>query len=448
MIPDKVDGGNMTNKNIEERWARTEWFRNARFGMFIHWGLYSIPSRGEWVRSVEKMPKEDYRQFFEEFNPVEYRPKEWAALAKKAGMKYAILTAKHHDGFCLWDTKLTDYNAANTPAGRDLVREYVDAFRAEGIKVGLYFSIIDWHHDDFPHYEDWNHPMRENKNCSNEKRDFNRYIEFMHGQVRELLTGYGRLDIMWFDFSYGEMAGSKWKAQELIDMVRSLQPDIIIDNRLEGSGEQSGTILTDNPSDFAGDFACPEQMIPPQGIVNKSGDSVPWEACLTLNCNWGYSAADQHWKQADMVIRMLVECVSKNGNLLLNVGPDPKGRIPEASIKILEEVGCWMEKNSRSIYGCGISEFPKPEWGRFTQNGKTLYAHIFEPQAGAICLFNMDGKLKKTRLLSDGSEVRIPKKEWNLSEYKEHEFLYLKPGHGNNYPLPDKIDTVVEISLK
>jgi len=437
----------MANKNIAERWARTEWFRRARFGLFIHWGLYSIPARGEWVRSIEKMPQEDYAQFFREFKAEEYKPKEWAALAKKAGMKYAVFTAKHHDGFCLWDSKLTDYKSTNTPVGRDLVSEYLEAFRAEGIRAGLYYSIVDWHHHDYPHFGDWHHPMRENTAYGNEKRDFNRYLDFMHGQVRELLTNYGHLDIMWFDFSYGDMAGEKWKAQELIDMVRNLQPHLIIDNRLEGSSAKSGTILTDNPSDFAGDFACPEQMIPPAGVVNESGDSVPWEACLTLNNNWGYCAADDHWKTADMVIKMLVECVSKNGNLLLNVGPDAKGRIPRDSIKILEDVGRWMEKNSRSIYDCGIADFPKPEWGRYTQNGNKLYAHIYEPQAGAISLVNMEGRLKEARLLADSSEVQIAAKEWNLSEYKEHEFLYLKPGHGNNYPLPDKIDTVVELIL-
>ena len=393
------------------------------------------------------MPQEEYLQFFNEFKAEEYRPKEWAALAKKAGMKYAILTAKHHDGFCLWDSKLTDFKSPNAPAGRDLVREYLEAFRAEGIRAGLYYSIVDWHHSDYPHFGDWHHPMRENSAYGNENRDFNRYLTFMHGQVRELLTEYGHLDIMWFDFSYDKMAGNTWKAQELISMVRSLQPHIIIDNRLEGSGAKSGTILTNNPSDFAGDFACPEQMIPPAGVVSESGESVPWEACLTLNNNWGYAASDQHWKPADMVIHMLVECVSKNGNLLLNVGPDAKGRIPQESVRILEEVGAWMKDNSKSIYGCGIADFPKPEWGRYTQSGRTLYAHIYEPQAGAICLLNMEGKVKKVRLLADGSEVKIAAKEWNLSEYNEHEFIYLKPGHGNNYPLPDKIDTVVEISL-
>ena len=197
----------MQNKLIAERAARTEWFMDARFGMFIHWGLYAIPARGEWVRSSERMPHEDYLRYFNEFSAKEYQPREWARLAKKAGMKYAVLTAKHHDGFCLWDTALTDFKATNTPAKRDLVKEYLEAFRAEGLKVGLYFSIIDWRHPDFPHYGDQQHPMRDNKDYDNENRNFDRYLEFMHGQVRELLSNYGHLDIMWFDFSYGDMAG-------------------------------------------------------------------------------------------------------------------------------------------------------------------------------------------------------------------------------------------------
>lgn len=415
--------------------------------MFIHWGLYAIPARGEWVRSAEQMGKDEYRRYFDEFTASEYNPREWARLAKKAGMKYAVLTAKHHDGFCLWDTKLTDYKATNTPAGRDLVKEYVEAFRAEGLKVGLYFSIIDWYHPDFPHYGDRQHPMRNNESEKNDKRDFNRYLEYMHGQIRELLTQYGHLDIMWFDFSYKDMAGEKWKASELMEMVRSIQPHLITDNRLEGSGESSGTILTANPSPYAGDFACPEQMIPPQGICNEQGDPVPWEACITLNNHWGYCAADFHWKSADMVIKMLVECVSKNGNLLLNVGPDAKGRIPRPSRDILEEVGRWMDENGESIYGCGAAGIVKPEWGRFTRKDGKLYAHIFEAQAGGICLQNMAGKFDKIRLLSDGSEIRQAD-YWNLSEYPEHAFFFLNPGSFDNYPLPNPIDTVVEITLK
>ncbi|MDR2101519.1 MAG: alpha-L-fucosidase [Treponema sp.] len=437
----------MENKNIAGRTERTKWFNAARFGMFIHWGLYAIPARGEWVRSAERMPHEEYLRYFNEFSAEDYDPREWARLAKRAGMKYAVLTAKHHDGFCLWDTKLTDFKAPNTPARRDLVKEYLEAFRAEGIRAGLYFSLIDWRHPDFPHYGDWQHPMRENKDYGNENRDFNRYLEFMHGQIRELLTQYGKLDIMWFDFSYGDMAGEKWKATELIKMVRSLQPHLITDNRLEGSGEASGTILTANPRDYAGDFACPEQMIPPQGVRNELGENVPWEACITLNNHWGYCAADRHWKSAEMVVRMLVECVSKNGNLLLNVGPDARGRIPPESEAVLEAVGRWMDRNGASIYNCGIAGFDKPEWGRFTQRGDKLYAHIYEPQAGGMCLPHLAGRIEKLRLLADGSEILLANNHWNLKEYREHAFFFLTQSN-DNYPLPDPVDTVVEITLK
>ncbi len=215
---------------------RVEWYQHDRFGMFIHWGLYAIPARGEWVRSTEEMPEDDYLPFFEEFNPVDYDPSKWAKAAKEAGMKYAVLTAKHHDGFCLFDSKLTDFKSTNTKAGRDLVREYLEAFRAEGLKVGLYYSLLDWHHPDYPHYGDWHHPMRNCEAETNEGRDFERYLAYLHGQVKELCTEYGKLDVMWFDFSYGDMTGEKWHAEELVKMIRTYQPDVIIDNRLEVSG--------------------------------------------------------------------------------------------------------------------------------------------------------------------------------------------------------------------
>ncbi|WP_373120300.1 alpha-L-fucosidase [Ruminococcus sp. Marseille-P328] len=435
------------NKVIEERTKRTEWYRDARFGMFIHWGLYAIPARGEWVRSVEQIPHEDYCHLTEEFTAENYNPREWARLAKKAGMKYAVLTAKHHDGFCLFDTKLTDYNSMNAACHKDLVKEFLEAFRAEGIKVGLYFSIIDWRHPDFPHYGDMHHPMRNHPECSNENRDFDRYLEFMFGQIKELLTNYGKLDLMWFDFSYGDMKCDKWKAQELISMVRSIQPWLIIDNRLEGSAEDSGSILTANPTEYSGDFASPEQMIPPAGIRNELGNPVPWEACLTLNNNWGYSSSDRHYKSAEMVIHMLVECVSKGGNLLLNVGPDAKGRIPKESVKILEEVGEWMDENSKSIYGCGYAEIDKPEWGRYTRNGNKIYAHVMEPQAGAIPLTGIHGKIKKLRRLSDNSEVKLTD-YWNLKEYSQNQFFFLNADTCDSYPLPDARDTVVEVTLE
>lgn len=437
----------MGNQVVEARTERTKWYCDARFGMFIHWGLYSIPARGEWVRSTERMPKEEYDQFFDEFTTENYDPKEWARLAKKAGMKYAVLTAKHHDGFCLYDTALTDFKSTNAPCKRDLVREFLDAFRAEGIRVGLYFSIIDWRHPDFPHYGDKFHPMRDNEDFKGKVHDFDRYLTYMHGQVKELLTNYGHLDLMWFDFSYGPMNCEKWKASELIEMVRSIQPHIVIDNRLEGSAENAGSIRTMNPTPYSGDFASPEQMVPPEGIRDEGGSPIPWEACITLNNNWGYAAHDYHYKSAKMVIHMLVECVSKNGNLILNVGPNAKGEIPKESVEILEEVGTWMKQNGKSIYGCGLSEFPKPEWGRFTQNGKKLYAHVMEEQAGAICLEKMAGMVDHMRLLKDGSEV----KEtffWNLKEYAENAFFFFDTHSSDCYPLPDEHVTVVEILLK
>ncbi|MCL2299507.1 MAG: alpha-L-fucosidase, partial [Firmicutes bacterium] len=220
----------------DQRDARTKSFLEDRFGMFIHWGLYAIPARGEWVRNGERISNEDYQKYFDEFDPVRYDPKTWAALAKQAGMKYAVMTTKHHDGFCLFDSQYTDYKATNTPAGRDLIREYVDAFRAEGLKVGFYYSLLDWHHEDYPKYDDSIHPMRENEAYKDERIDFANYVEYLHNQVRELCTNYGKIDIMWFDFSYGDLRGEKWGATKLVEMIRELQPGIIIDNRLGGDG--------------------------------------------------------------------------------------------------------------------------------------------------------------------------------------------------------------------
>lgn len=434
----------MMNQNIIDRNNRTKWYNEARFGMFIHWGLYAIPARGEWVRSTERIPNEQYDPLINEFYADSFNPKEWAKLAKKAGMKYAVLTAKHHDGFCLFDTKLSDFNSMKAPCHRDIVKEFIDAFRAEGIRVGLYFSIIDWRDENYPHYGDMHHPMRDNETYKGKKYDFDKYLELMHGQVKELVTGYGKLDIMWFDFSYDNMRCDVWKPEQLMKMVRTYQPDIICDNRLEGSSEYSGSIKTLNPTSYAGDFASPEQMIPPTGIRNEAGEPIPWEACITLNRNWGYHAHDKLFKSDRLIIRTLVECVSKNGNLILNVGPNAKGEIPKESVKILESIGEWMKQNDRSITGCGLSDYKKPEWGRYTQNGNKLYAHIFEEQVGAICLEGIDKKIEKMRLLKDGSEI-LETKYWNLKEYENNTFFFFDNSNPVCYPLPDERDTVVEI---
>ncbi|MFC5649179.1 alpha-L-fucosidase [Paenibacillus solisilvae] len=430
---------------IAQRTERTKWFQEDRFGMFIHWGLYAIPARGEWVRSMEQISVEDYQPYFEEFNPDQYDPKQWARAAKQAGMKYAVLTAKHHDGFCLFDSGLTAYKSTNTQAKRDLVREFLDAFRAEGLKVGLYYSLIDWHHPDYPAYGDPIHPMRNNEAFKRDPETFGSYLTYMHGQVRELLTNYGRIDIMWFDFSYGEMVGEKWQATKLMEMIRSLQPHIIVDNRLDASGEQGGSIYSDNPQLYSGDFASPEQIIPPEGVQDEAGNPLPWEACITLNNDWGYNP-NGHYKSAKVIVRKLVECVSKNGNLLVNIGPDAKGAIPQKSLRVLAEVGQWMSKNRASIYGCVKAGLDKPEWGRYTQRGNKLYAHIFEESIGPINLRGLNGKIKRARLLADGSELHISK-PWSAKQYTDDAFFNFSVPEHFSFALPDETDTVVELEL-
>lgn len=423
---------------------RMEWYLHDRFGMFIHWGLYAIPARGEWVRSQERISVEDYQPFFDEFNPVDFDPAAWAKAAKNAGMKYAVLTAKHHDGFCLFDSKLTDYKSTNTPCGRDLVREYLDAFRNEGLKVGLYYSLLDWHHPDYPHYGDRQHPMRDNEAYKDYTYQFDRYLDYMHGQVEELCTNYGQIDLFWFDFSYGEMQGEKWKATDLVHMIRKYQPDVIIDNRLEVSGEGFGSLLSGNPSEYSGDFVSPEQIIPPEGILDVNGNPVAWESCITMNNHWGYCAADKNFKPAEMMIKKLVECVSKNGNLLLNVGPDARGRIPDESLEILSKIGEWMHCNSDSIYGCGKSELAKPDYGRITAKSGRLYYHVMEPLVGYIPLVGVRAEqVAGIRLLRDGSELQI-QKNWITGNYPNITFVTF----GASPLLPDPVDTVIEVQLK
>lgn len=403
-----------------QREERTKWFQEARFGMFIHWGLYSIPAAGEWIMTNRQMTVEEYKPYFAEFNPTKYNPRQWAKLAKKSGMKYAVMTAKHHDGFCLFDSAYTDYKSTNTKAGRDLIKEYIDAFRTEDIKIGLYYSLLDWHHEDYPAYGDRHHPMRNNTAFKNKIHNFDNYVKYFHNQVKELVTGYGKIDIMWFDFSYDNMTGEKWKATELVDMIRKYQPDIIIDNRLD----DKKSIKKANLSPYTGDFDSPEQIIPPKGVLNENRNPVPWEACITLNNNWGYASMDKDYKSSKQVVRSLVECVSKNGNMILNVGPNAKGEIPKESVAILEEVGEWLDDNGDSIYGCKGSYLPKPEWGRYTQNGNLLYAHIYDRGIGHTNLNNLRGKIKKARLLKDCSEIKV-EFPWMAEEFEADAFILL-----------------------
>ena len=369
---------------------RTAWFTRARFGLFLHWGLYAIPARGEWVRSVERIPNGEYDPLMIEFDPRHCDMREWMAAAKGAGMQYAVLTAKHHDGFCMFDSAYTEFKSTNSPAGRDFVREFLAAAREAGRRAGLYFSLIDWRHPDFPHFGDRNHPMRDDPAYSNEGRDFGRYLDYMHAQVRELCSNYGKLDLLWFDFSYGELRGEAWRGTQLMEMVRALQPDVVVNNRLEVSGEGFGSLAACAPTPFHGDFVSPEQIVPPDGLR------------------------------------------------------DAQGRFPAQSLAVLAEMGRWMGQNGESVYGCGPAGLPKPDFGRYTRRGDRLYVHIFENTVGPLPLFGMDkDRILSIRRLADGSEVKLSQ-SWVHSDYPGLAFADLGPDPA----LPDPIDTVLEIRLR
>lgn len=395
----------MSSYKTRETFASTEWFEHDRFGMFIHWGLYAMPARNEWIKHIECITDEKYDKYFKYFNPDLYDPKEWARCAKEAGMKYAILTTKHHEGFCMFDTKYTDYKCTNTPAGRDLVKEFVDAFRAEGIRIGFYYSLIDWHHPDFT--IDQIHPRRYDKDAEeqNQGRDMKRYAKYMRDQVTELLTNYGKIDILWFDFSYPDkdpnfpewMKGkgkNDWESEELIKTARALQPDIIIDNRC----------------DLEQDIWTPEQYQPLTWATHKeTGELVTWEACQTFSGSWGYHRDESTWKSPKMLIDMLVNTVCIGGNLLMNVGPTQRGYLDKRAVDALGVYADWMKYNSRSIYGCTMAEpeFKAPRGTRLTQSvdGKRLYIHLVEYPYAFLEFDGLAGKIDYAQFLHDGSEI-------------------------------------------
>jgi alpha-L-fucosidase len=378
--------------------STTDWFTHDRFGLFIHWGLYSLAARHEWVQSFEQIPGAYYRRYFEHFDPDLYDPRIWADEAANAGMKYAVITTKHHEGFCLWDSALTDFKAPNTRAGRDLLRPWVETFRARDFKIGFYHSLIDWHHPDFP--LDGLHPERDNLGLreTNSQRDIRKYAAYLHGQTRELLTGFGKLDIFWFDFSYAHedwgwakgKGRDDWQSEKLLAMVRELQPGILVNDRLDLG---------------VGDIKTPEQY-QPRGWMEQNGQRVVWEACQTLNGSWGYHRDNLDWKPVDMLIKMLVDSVSKGGNLLLNVGPNARGELDPRALATLRGLGAWMCLHSRSIYGCTASDFTPPPDCRYTQRGNRLYLHLFSWPFRHVHLDGLAGRVEYAQLLNDASEVK------------------------------------------
>ena len=380
--------------------ARMAWWSEARFGMFIHWGLYSIPAgewkgstnHAEWIRTTAQIPLTEYGKFVEQFNPVKFNAAEWVRMAKNAGMKYITITSKHHDGFCLFDSKYTDFDVMSTPFKRDILRELADACHKEGIKMCWYHSIMDWHHPDYLPRREWE------KDRPTDGADFDRYVQHMKNQLKELLTNYGEISVLWFDGEWESTWNTKY-GSELYNYVRSLQPNIIINNRV-GAG-RSGMEGFTKAGEFAGDFGTPEQEIPATGMPG-----LYWETCMTMNNNWGYNKHDDHWKSTEDLIRKLADIASKGGNFLLNVGPTSEGVFPAPSIERLRQIGDWMKVNGEAVYSTKASPFRNLAWGRCTQKpidgGARLYLHVFAwPVDGKLVVPGILSQAKQAYLLSD-----------------------------------------------
>jgi len=354
---------------------RLDWWRKAKFGMFVHWGVYSIPGRGEWVMYQERIPKDEYRKFADKFRPDRYNPEEWVKLAAKTGMRYMVLTTRHHDGFSLFDSKVSDFTAPKTACGKDLIREYVDACRKYNMRVGFYYSLLDWRYDAY---------------FLGPKKDpvgWKKLIEYIHAQMKELMTNYGKIDVLFYDGGWPYTA-EDWQSGKLNKMVRALQPEIIINNR----------------SQLPEDYETPEQYIP-GAFPSPDAPKRDWESCMTLNDHWGYCKGDDNWKSPQVVVWNLARCASGGGNYLLNVGPKPDGTIPDESIKILDKVGEWIGENGECIYGATRTQAGFPH-GVTTLKGSKLYLHVFYwDREFALAPYKIN--VKKAYFLNTGERVHF-----------------------------------------
>jgi alpha-L-fucosidase len=350
---------------------RMKWWHDAKFGMFIHFGLYAAHGRHEWAMEDEAIPVADYQKFTAGFNPAPGSARGWARLAKAAGMKYMVLTSKHHEGFCNWDTKLTNYNSVNYGPKRDVIREFVEAGRAEGLRVGFYYSLMDWHHPD-------------GARCQDDPAARRRFVDYTHGLIRELMTNYGKIDVLWYDVSW-PLDAEGWESEKMNQMVFTLQPDIIVNNR----------------NRLAGDFSTPEQT-----IRAESGGRA-WESCMTLNDSWGYQRADDNWKNPRTVIRNLITCARDGGNYLLNIGPEPDGSIPPESARILSEVGQWIKTGGQAIYGADPCRVSRSTYANFTRAGNRLYMHVHFWPGSDVSIAGLRQKVTSATILKTGQRVTV-----------------------------------------
>ena len=362
-----------------DRARRMKWWHDARFGMLIHWGLYSVLGRHEWVMENEGIPVREYEPLAKQFRPKPHAPRDWAALAKVAGQKYMVMTTKHHEGFCNFATQTTDYCAPKQGPGRDLVEEYVEAARNEGLRIGFYYSLMDWHHPD-------------GARCKYDEGARRRFVDYIHAHIRELMTNYGKIDVLWYDVSWPlDRAG--WESEKMNKMVFDLQPDIIVNNR----------------NKLAGDFSTPEQHI----TASKEGRA--WESCMTLNDSWGYQAADDNWKSPQAVLRNLITCCRDTGNYLLNIGPKPDGSVPDESVRILHEVGQWMNRNGDSVRQSELCQVRRHNYASFTRKGNVLYMHVhFWPDDGAVVFSGLQPQVRSAKLYSSGQPVKFEQDKFRV----------------------------------
>jgi alpha-L-fucosidase len=351
---------------------RIQWWREAKFGMFIHWGLYSILGREAWAMGDEDIPLEDYERLAKQFQPPPNAARIWARLARESGMRYMVMTTKHHEGFCLFDSKLTDYCAPKQGPGRDLVREYVEAARAENMRVGFYYSLMDWHHPDW-------------RNAKNDLEARKRFVDYTHGQIRELMSNYGKVDILWYDMAV-PLDAQGWRSVDMNEMVLKLQPDIIINNR----------------NLLPGDFSTPEQS-----TQASKGD---WESCMTMNDSWAYLAGDNNWKSPQELVQNLVECARDGGNYLLDIGPKADGSVPEPSVSRLRVIGNWLQKNGDAVYATQKCRFPHGNIGVYTRSGDTLYTIIYYWPGDTMTVGGVKFKVKSARFLASGLPVSFKQK--------------------------------------
>jgi len=409
-LPSLSHGAEATTDFLHEtpaqRDARMAWLNQDRFGMFIHWGVYSVPAGewlgktnyGEWFQEETRMPASQYEKFARQFNPVKFNARAWVKAARNAGMKYIVITSKHHDGFAMFRSGLSDWGIKSTPFQRDPLQELATACAAEGIRLGFYYSIMDWHHPDWGQRRPWN-------DLATGTPDMDRYMIYMKGQLRELLMRYGPIGILWFDGEW-EKPWTHERGVDLYNYVRSLEPEIIINNRVGKA--RSGMAGMDQGSERVGDYGTPEQNIPAKGF----GPGVYWESCMTMNNHWGYNRADQHRKSTATLVRNLIDCASKGGNYLLNVGPTSEGLIPEASLERLRQIGDWMKVNGVAIYGTAASPFPRLSWGRCTTkvtgDQTLLYLHVFDwPTGRVLGVPGLMNPVNSARLLDGNKELKF-----------------------------------------